>query len=136
MRLPHKNQIAPAALVWLIALALACPLQAAPLLVISIDGLDHRYLRDRDQLGLKVPTLRRLIAESEWADGVIGVVPTVTWPSHTTIITGADPEQHGIRGNRRPASEGGEYYWSAKLLKTRTLLDAVRATARGGEASA
>ena len=62
--------------------------------------------------------------EGQWSAGIVGVVPTITWPSHTTIITGTDPEQHGIRGNRRPASEGGDYYWSAKLLKSRTLLDA------------
>lgn len=58
------------------------------------------------------------------ANGVLGVVPTVTWPSHTTLITGVGPAVHGIRGNRRPAAEGGDYPWSAKLLKARTLLDA------------
>ena len=39
------------------------------------------------------------------------------------MITGVDPTEHGILNNRRPASEGGEYYWSVDLLKTRTLLD-------------
>ncbi|MBL8209827.1 MAG: alkaline phosphatase family protein [Bryobacterales bacterium] len=92
-----------------------------PLLVISVDGLDHRYLRDADRLGLKIPNIRRLTKEGEWADGVLGVVPTVTWPSHTTLITGVTPAQHGILGNRRPASEGGDYYWSANLLKVPTL---------------
>jgi len=96
------------------------------LLVISVDGLDHRYLRDRDKLGLSIPNLRRLIASGAWADGVVGVVPTVTWPSHTTMITGVRPEKHGILNNRRPRSEGGEYYWSASLLKTRTLWHAAR----------
>jgi len=48
----------------------------------------------------------------------------VTWPSHTTMITGLDPTEHGILNNRRPAAEGGEYYWSVDLLKTTTLLDA------------
>lgn len=92
-----------------------------PLVVISVDGLDHRYLRDRDKLGLKIPNIRRLIKEGQWADGVVGVVPTVTWPSHTTLITGVRPDQHGILGNRRPRSEGGDYYWDVSLLKVRTL---------------
>jgi predicted AlkP superfamily pyrophosphatase or phosphodiesterase len=99
---------------------------AGPLVVISVDGLDHRYLRDADKLGLKIPNLRRLLKEGEWADGVTGVVPTVTWPSHTTLITGATPDKHGILGNRRPASEGGDYYWSASLLKVPTLWHATR----------
>ncbi len=92
-----------------------------PLVVISVDGLDHRYLRDADRLGLKIPNMRRLARQGEWADGVVGVFSTITWPSHTTLITGARPDEHGIRGNRRPKEEGGDYYWTADLLKTRTL---------------
>jgi predicted AlkP superfamily pyrophosphatase or phosphodiesterase len=92
-----------------------------PLLVISVDGLDYRYLRERDKLGLKIPNLRRLMREGEVTEGIIGVFPTVTWPSHTTIITGVDPRVHGILGNRRPREEGGDYYWDASLLKTKTL---------------
>lgn len=96
------------------------------MLVVSIDGLDHRYLRDADRLGLKIPNLRRLMHEGAWADGVVGVNPTITWPSHTTLITGVPPAVHGILGNRRPKSEGGNYYWSASLLKVPTLLDSAR----------
>lgn len=92
-----------------------------PLIVISVDGLDHRYLRDAEKLGLKAPNMRKLSREGEWAQGVVGVASTVTWPSHTSIITGKRPDQHGILLNRRPREEGGDYYWSASLLKTRTL---------------
>src|SRR4051812_560472 len=98
-----------------------------PLLVISVDGLDQRYLADRAPLKARIPNIRRLMREGQWSRGIVGVLPTITWPSHTTIISGADPEQHGIRGNRRPAAEGGDYYWSVQLLKSRTLLDAARA---------
>jgi predicted AlkP superfamily phosphohydrolase/phosphomutase len=97
-----------------------------PLLVISVDGLDYRYLRDCDKLGLKIPNLRRLTREGEVTEGIIGVFPTVTWPSHTTLITGVDPRFHGILGNRRPREEGGDYYWDVSLLKTKTLWHAAR----------
>jgi predicted AlkP superfamily pyrophosphatase or phosphodiesterase len=97
-----------------------------PVLVISVDGMDHRYLRDADKLGLKIPHLRRLMREGEWYDGVTGVFPTVTWPAHTTLITGVAPAQHGILGNRRPKSEGGDYYWDVSLLKVKTLWHAAR----------
>jgi predicted AlkP superfamily pyrophosphatase or phosphodiesterase len=96
------------------------------LLVISVDGLDYRYLRDADSLKLKIPHMRRLMREGLTAQGVVGVVPTITWPSHTTLITGVPPAVHGILGNRRPAAEGGEYYWDVSLLKVPTLLDAAR----------
>ena len=95
-----------------------------PLVVISVDGLDNRYLADADGMGLKIPNLRRMVREGQASRGVVGVFPTVTWPSHTTIITGVDPVVHGILGNQRPRSEGGAYYWSVSLLKAPTLLDA------------
>lgn len=116
----------PLALVALLLCSPLCGQTRRPLLVISIDGLDHRYLRDADALGMQLPTLRRLAREGEWADGVIGVHPTVTWPSHTTLITGRMPHEHGILANRRPAAEGGDYYWSADLIKGKTLWHAAR----------
>ncbi len=114
-------------------IALATQGTAASLVVISVDGLDNRYLVKRDEMGLKIPNLRRLMRTGEVSKGVIGVFPTITWPSHTTIITGVVPVTHGILGNRMPQSQGGDYYWSAHLLHTDTLLDAV---ARAGMTSA
>ncbi len=76
-------------------------------------------------MGERIPNLRKLLAGGQIADGVIGVWPTITWPSHTSLITGVRPDQHGILGNRKPRSEGGEYYWSAQLVKVPSLLDCV-----------
>ena len=40
----------------------ALPLFAArPLVVISVDGLDNRYLAQADQRGLKIPNIRKLM---------------------------------------------------------------------------
>jgi predicted AlkP superfamily pyrophosphatase or phosphodiesterase len=106
-----------------------------PLLVISVDGLDNRYLRDRDAMGLKIPHLRAFLAKADVAvEGVTGVFGTVTWPSHTSMITGVRPVQHGILNNKRPASEGGDYYWTPSLLKAKTLWQRVREA--GGKTSA
>src|SRR6185312_368590 len=58
-----------------LSILLTAQAQAAKLLVISVDGLDWRYLRDRDALGLKIPNLRKLMAKSQIADGVVGVWP-------------------------------------------------------------
>ncbi|MGA7712146.1 MAG: ectonucleotide pyrophosphatase/phosphodiesterase [Rhizomicrobium sp.] len=102
----------------------AAAAQAAPahkLLVLSVDGLDWRYLRDRDALGLRIPNFRRLLANGEVADGVIGVWPTITWPSHTSIITGARPDQHGILSNGRGPIDPSLSYWSVTKLKSPTL---------------
>ena len=90
------------------------------LLVISIDGLDDRWLRDADALGAKIPTLRRLMHEGARADGVVGIVPTVTWPSHTTMITGVRAARHGIRTNDQPGKPD-ERWWYAAYLEAPTL---------------
>jgi hypothetical protein len=95
-----------------------------PVLVISVDGMDQRYLTDCDRLGLKIPNLRKVMREGQWSAGVVGVIPTVTWPSHTTIITGVEPAEHGILANTRPAKDGGGRYWSVDFLKVQSLLDA------------
>jgi hypothetical protein len=92
-----------------------------PLVVISVDGLDNRYLAQADQMGLKIPTIRRLMREGQYSQGVIGVVPTITWPSHTTIITGVDPVAHGILSNWRPP---GDRYLVYSQIKSQTLIGA------------
>jgi hypothetical protein len=94
---------------------------AQPLVVISVDGLDNRYLAQADRMGLKIPTLRRLMREGQYSKGVIGVVPTITWPSHTTILTGVDPVVHGILGNWRPP---GETYLDYAQIKSPNLIGA------------
>jgi predicted AlkP superfamily pyrophosphatase or phosphodiesterase len=106
-----------------LAMAAVAPADAAPhkLLVLSVDGLDWRYLRDRDKLALSIPNLRHLLARGEVADGVVGVWPTITWPSHTSIITGVRPDQHGILSNARGTVDSSLSYWSATKLKVPTL---------------
>src|SRR5690348_7328853 len=101
------------------AALMASPAQAAKLLVISVDGLDWRYLRDHGEL--KIPNIRKIMARSQVADGVTGVWPTITWPSHTTMLTGVRPDQHGILGNAGGPPDPALSYWSAAKIKVATL---------------
>src|ERR1700733_12477197 len=72
----------------------------APLLVvISVDGLRPDYVTQADAHGAKIPNLRKFLKQGTYADGVQGVVPTVTYPSHTTLMTGVWPAKHGIFAN-------------------------------------
>src|SRR5690349_19646754 len=73
------------------------PAEQRHVVIISIDGLKpETYTKPGPS---KVPTLRRLAKEGVFAEGVIGVTPTVTYPSHTTMITGVLPAVHGIPMN-------------------------------------
>jgi predicted AlkP superfamily pyrophosphatase or phosphodiesterase len=67
--------------------------------MISIDGLRPDYVTQADRHRLKIPNLRRFLFDGTYADGVVGVVPTITYPSHTTMVTGAWPSEHGIYSN-------------------------------------
>lgn len=78
---------------------LALPLAAQPLVVISIDGMRPDYVLKADEHTLKIPHLRRIYKEGARASGVRGVLPTVTYPSHTTILTGVYPVKHRIYSN-------------------------------------
>jgi predicted AlkP superfamily pyrophosphatase or phosphodiesterase len=95
--------------------------------MISIDGLKPEYLTHADEHGLRIPTLRRFIQEGTYADGVIAALPTVTYPNHTTLITGVWPAEHGILNNQLFDPEhklAGAWYWYAESIKVPTLWDA------------
>lgn len=98
-----------------------------PLLLISIDGLRPSDIADAAARGLKVPNLRAFLSEGASASGVVGVLPTLTYPSHTTLLTGVAPARHGIVNNTTfdptAINEGG-WYWYAEDEKARTLWDA------------
>ena len=97
-----------------------------PLVLISIDGLKPDYVLNADKLGLKIPNLRRLVSDGTYASGVTGVLPTVTYPSHTTMVTGVSPAKHGIISNTPFDPFGknfGGWYWYAEDIKVPTLWD-------------
>lgn len=116
----------------LLALAglVAGPAAAAPVLLISIDGLRPADILDADRRGLRVPHLRRFVAEGAYASGVTGVLPTLTYPSHTTLITGRAPAAHGIVSNTTFDPLGINqtgWYWYASDIVGPTLWDAAKA---------
>jgi predicted AlkP superfamily pyrophosphatase or phosphodiesterase len=122
-------RLAAALLVLLSVLVAAAAAQApAPIvLMISVDGLRPDYVTAADTHGLKIPALRRFVTEGAFAEGVEGVIPTVTYPSHTTLITGVWPAKHGILSNTifDPLRTGqSAWYWYAEDIRVPTLWDA------------
>jgi predicted AlkP superfamily pyrophosphatase or phosphodiesterase len=101
---------------------------AAPMvLLISVDGMKPEAVLDAQAHGLKVPNLRALMADGAYATRVRGVLPTLTYPSHTTLLTGASPAKHGIIDNTTfdPLLKNQRgWYWYAEDIKVPTLWDA------------
>jgi len=66
-------------------------------ILISVDGLPHSSLNDPRA---ELPTIRELARNGACADqGMVASFPTVTWPNHTTLVTGVTPARHGVLGN-------------------------------------
>jgi predicted AlkP superfamily pyrophosphatase or phosphodiesterase len=65
-------------------------------ILISVDGLAHYYFDDPKA---EMPTIRRLAAEGARAKQMTTSLPTVTWPNHTTLVTGVHAGKHGVIGN-------------------------------------
>lgn len=96
-------------------------------LLISIDGLKPEAVLDASAHGLRVPNLRALMRDGSYATGVRGVLPTLTYPSHTSLLTGATPARHGIHANTtfdplRRNQRG--WYWYAEDMQVPNLWDA------------
>ncbi len=106
----------------------AAAASASPVLMISIDGLRPADVIEAKKKGLNLPHLTAFLKESAYATGVRNVLPTVTYPDHTTLITGVWPDKHGIGNNETfdPLNKNfGGWYWYASDIKVPTLWDAV-----------
>src|SRR4051812_47748546 len=85
--------------------------------MISIDGLANFYINDPSA---DIPTLRQLASEGAKAASMRASDPTVTWPNHTTLVTGVSPGVHGVVGNNyydRVKGEKVTLIWDPTLNK-------------------
>jgi arylsulfatase A-like enzyme len=64
--------------------------------LITIDGFPAYMLADPK---LSVPNIRKLAQSGAMAEGMRPANPTVTWPNHTTLVTGLRADQHGVLYN-------------------------------------
>jgi arylsulfatase A-like enzyme len=63
-------------------------------LVVSIDGL-----RPDAIAVFKAPTLERLVSEGSYTFSARTIMPSKTLPSHTSMLTGEPPDDHGVLWN-------------------------------------
>ncbi len=134
-----SNKLKSHSRVLLIMMILLAPLRSAVqaqesagnprLLLIAVDGLRPDYVLDADRYKLAIPNLRNLVRTGMYATSVKGVIPTVTYPSFTTILTGASPARHGIVANTTfdPMNRNATGWdWYAEDIRVPTLWDVAR----------
>ncbi|MEI9976722.1 MAG: alkaline phosphatase family protein [Ignavibacteriota bacterium] len=87
----------------LLLLAPALFAQTEHVVLITIDGGAAFHLENPD---LALPNIRALIHQGVWADSSESGFPSVTYPNHTTLITGMTPRKHGVLANDLPLKDG------------------------------
>tara|TARA_R110002049_G_scaffold76250_4_gene196097 strand:- start:17319 stop:18608 length:1290 start_codon:yes stop_codon:yes gene_type:complete len=92
-------------------------------LLISIDGLRPDFYMEEDW---NTPTLKSLMKTGVYADGINSVFPSVTYPAHTTIVSGAFPREHGIFYNEPRNSQNNHWFWEYERITTKTIWEAAK----------
>jgi predicted AlkP superfamily pyrophosphatase or phosphodiesterase len=99
--------------------------QEPHVIIISVDGFRPEFYKDPSW---GMVNLRHAMEGGAYSDGVRGVFPTVTYPSHTTILTGVKPAKHGIYYNTPVEATGitGRWYWENDSIKVPTIWSAAK----------
>lgn len=95
------------------------------LVIISLDSLGYRDINEHQS---ELPTLNKLVKGGTWVKKIKGIYPTLTYPSHTTIVTGQYPNVHGIINNTKiqPQRRSPDWFWYQRDVKSPTLYDLAR----------
>ncbi|GIW52255.1 MAG: alkaline phosphatase family protein [Gemmatimonadales bacterium] len=123
-----SKRVASLASAMLVLALAACGGPQPRVMIISIDGLWARDLERLDSAGVETPVLDSLRRAGALAEGVIGSFPSVTYPSHTTMVTGVPPRIHGVYSNVRvydplDTAHARDWYWRADWIRVPTLMD-------------
>lgn len=91
------------------------------LLVISLDCLsakDYPIIK-------KLPNFKRIFKTGSFIREVETIYPSLTYPCHTTIVTGRLPKHHGIINNTllQPGNRSPDWNWYRRNIKGTTLYD-------------
>ncbi|POY38418.1 AP endonuclease [Solitalea longa] len=103
--------------------------QAKYVVLVTIDGFRPEFYLDSTYA---MPTVRELMKNGVAAQGLNPVFPSVTYPDHTTMVTGVTPAKHGVYYNTPFEAEGqsGKWYWDYQTIKVETLWDAMHKAGR------
>jgi predicted AlkP superfamily pyrophosphatase or phosphodiesterase len=121
-----KKILIAASLVTGIFSSRAQPTQPAThVVLITVDGFRPDFYLDSSW---NTPHLQQLKKDGVFAGGVNSVFPSMTYPSHTTIVTGVQPAQHGIYFNNlfEPNGPTGRMYWNDSSIKVPTIWGAAQ----------
>jgi predicted AlkP superfamily pyrophosphatase or phosphodiesterase len=98
---------------------------AKHVIFLTIDGFRPDFYLDS---GWQTPNLHALMNDGAYAKGVNSVFPSMTYPSHTTIVTGVQPAKHGVFYNNIFTPDGApqQPYWQDSSIHAPTIWKAAK----------
>jgi predicted AlkP superfamily pyrophosphatase or phosphodiesterase len=105
------------------------------IVLVSVDGLAGFYFDDPKA---EMPNLHAMAKDGVHASGVRASVPSVTWPNHTSLVTGCNPARHGVVGNnffdretgKQVALIGDPVYDKGQIVRVPTIYDLAKQAGR------
>ena len=94
---------------------------AKRVVVVSWDGFRPEFLTSEK---FKTPNTRELMKRGSYSLELEPINPTLTYPNHTTMVTGVPSSSHGILSNTVFDKEKGPltlWYWESDKIKTTSL---------------
>jgi predicted AlkP superfamily pyrophosphatase or phosphodiesterase len=94
-------------------------------ILISIDGMRPEFYLDSLW---PAPNLQQLAKQGAHAMHMKSVFPSYTYPSHSSMVTGAYPALHEVCYNApfAPVASDGRWNWETSNIKARTIWDAAK----------
>lgn len=94
---------------------------ARRLIIISLDAVGSKDLPFLNSLS----NFKRFISHGALCANVTSVYPSITYPAHTSIVTGKLPKNHGIINNTllQPGRKSPDWMWQRSYIKGTTLYD-------------
>lgn len=125
MGLNMKKQLSIALLTLLMTTGQLMAQTAKHVIFITIDGFRPDFYLDSEW---QTPNLHTLMNDGAYAKGVNSVFPSMTYPSHTTIVTGVQPAKHGVFYNNVFTPDGApqQPYWQDSSIHSPTIWKAAK----------
>ena len=94
------------------------------IVIVSLDAVGKRDMEFMKSL----PNFGKLVEEGAFCGDVLSTYPSLTYPAHTSIVTGKVPNRHRIVANTKfqPDRVSPDWLYKEKYINGKTIVDVAR----------
>lgn len=91
------------------------------LVIVSLDAVGKRDM----EYMLSLPNFSKIVENGAFCGDVTSVYPSLTYPAHTSIVTGKVPNRHRIINNTQfqPSRSNPDWLYKEKYIESKTIVD-------------